>query len=57
MPLVKIDIIKGTRSPTEIRKMADVIQQTLLDHFSAPERDRYQVRMQSFTSHFPVDDI
>lgn len=43
MPLVKLDMIKGQRSPEEIRKLADVVQQTLLDSFNAPKGDRYQV--------------
>jgi len=41
MPLVKIDIIKGVRSPQEIKKLADVIQQVMLDKFNAPPKDRY----------------
>lgn len=43
MPLVKIDLIKGVRNPQEIKKLADVVQQVMLDHFNAPKRDRYQV--------------
>ena len=43
MPLVKIDVIKDQRSREELRILADVIQQVLLDHFHAPPRDRYQV--------------
>ncbi|KAL4886852.1 Tautomerase/MIF superfamily [Aspergillus karnatakaensis] len=43
MPLVKIDLIKGVRSPTEIRKLADTVQQVMLDHFKAPPKDRYQI--------------
>lgn len=30
MPLVKIDIIKGARTPEEIKKLADVIQVSLI---------------------------
>ena len=43
MPLVRVDVIKGQRSNQELRKLADVIQQVLLDTFHAPPRDRYQV--------------
>lgn len=43
MPLVRIDVIKGHRSPEELRMLADVIQQVLLDNFNVPLRDRYQV--------------
>jgi len=44
MPLVKIDLIKGVRSPEQIRKLADVVQDVMLAKFNAPPRDRYQVR-------------
>lgn len=43
MPLVKIDMIKGVRSPEEIKKLADIVQEIMLDKFAAPPRDRYQV--------------
>ena len=43
MPLVRIDVIKGQRSPDELRRLADVVQQVLLDNFDAPPGDRYQV--------------
>lgn len=43
MPLVKIDMIKGVRSPEEIKKLANVVQEIMLDKFAAPPRDRYQV--------------
>lgn len=42
MPLVKIDMIKGVRSPEEIKKLADIVQEIMLDKFAAPPRDRYQ---------------
>lgn len=43
MPLVRIDLVKGVRSPDEIRKLANVVQEVMRKHFHAPERDRYQV--------------
>ncbi|EEU33540.1 uncharacterized protein NECHADRAFT_102921 [Fusarium vanettenii 77-13-4] len=43
MPLVRIDIVKGVRSPDQVKKLADVVQRVLLDHFNAPPRDRYQI--------------
>ncbi|EXM14735.1 hypothetical protein FOTG_16881 [Fusarium oxysporum f. sp. vasinfectum 25433] len=36
MPLVRIDIVKGVRSPEQVKKLADVVQRVLLDHFNAP---------------------
>lgn len=43
MPLVKIDLIKGQRTPEQIKHLADVVQDVLIDKFAAPTRDRYQV--------------
>lgn len=34
---------KGVRSPTELRKLADTIQEVMLSSFKAPPKDRYQV--------------
>jgi phenylpyruvate tautomerase PptA (4-oxalocrotonate tautomerase family) len=44
MPLVKIDMIKNVRTPEQIKKLADTVQEVLLDKFAAPPRDRYQVK-------------
>jgi phenylpyruvate tautomerase PptA (4-oxalocrotonate tautomerase family) len=43
MPLVRIDVIEGRRSPEELRLLADVVQEVMLDVFAAPPGDRYQV--------------
>ncbi|EXJ81971.1 hypothetical protein A1O1_08038 [Capronia coronata CBS 617.96] len=53
MPLVKIDMIKGVRSPAEVRKVADVVQDVMLSTFNAPPRDRYQI----VTQHEPYEII
>lgn len=45
MPLVKIDVIKGRRSPTQLRALADVVQSVMLQDFKAPPKDRYQVSL------------
>jgi phenylpyruvate tautomerase PptA (4-oxalocrotonate tautomerase family) len=42
MPLVRIDITEG-RTETQVRAIADTVQEVMLDVFDAPERDRYQV--------------
>ncbi len=42
MPLVRIDLQKG-RTPEEVRRLADTIQDVMLDVFAAPPRDRYQI--------------
>ena len=42
MPLVRIDLLKG-RTPEELRRLADTVQDVMLDVFAAPPRDRYQI--------------
>ena len=49
MPLVRIDVIEGRRTPEELRRLADAVQEVVLDVFAAPPRDRYQV----ITEHRP----
>jgi phenylpyruvate tautomerase PptA (4-oxalocrotonate tautomerase family) len=51
MPLVRIDVQQG-RSPAALRKLADTVQDVMLDVFAAPAGDRYQV----ITEH-PVGQI
>ena len=51
MPLVRIDVQQG-RSPVQLRKLADTVQDVMLDVFAAPPRDRYQI----ITEH-PVGQI
>ena len=42
MPLVRIDVQTG-RTPEELRRLADVVQEVMLEAFAAPPRDRYQI--------------
>ena len=42
MPLVRIDVQTG-RTPAELRRLADVVQEVMLEVFAAPPRDRYQI--------------
>jgi len=42
MPLVRIDLIKG-KSPDHIRAIADGVHQALVETFSVPADDRFQV--------------
>jgi phenylpyruvate tautomerase PptA (4-oxalocrotonate tautomerase family) len=42
MPLVRIDVQKG-RTPEEPRRLADTVQDVMLDVFAAPPGDRYQI--------------
>jgi len=43
MPLVRIDVLEGRRTPEQLRLLADTVQEVMLDVFAAPPRDRYQV--------------
>ncbi|MDB6002990.1 MAG: 4-oxalocrotonate tautomerase [Rhizobacter sp.] len=43
MPLVRIDVVEGRRTPDQLRLLADTVQDVMLDVFAAPPRDRYQV--------------
>lgn len=45
MPLVKIDLVRGRRSPAQLRTLADTVQTVMLQKFKAPPRDRYQVNL------------
>ncbi len=51
MPLVRIDVQEG-RTAEQLRRIADVVQEVMLDVFAAPARDRYQI----ITEH-PVGQI
>lgn len=42
MPLVRIDVVEG-RSEEDLTLLADTVQDVMVEHFAAPERDRYQV--------------
>jgi phenylpyruvate tautomerase PptA (4-oxalocrotonate tautomerase family) len=42
MPLVRIDLQSG-RTPEELRRLADTVQDVMLDVFAAPPGDRYQI--------------
>ncbi|MDF3313590.1 tautomerase family protein [Rhodococcus sp. T2V] len=49
MPLVHIHVIENRRTPEQLRHVADVVQNVMLEHFAAPDRDRYQL----ITEHRP----
>jgi Tautomerase enzyme len=52
---VRIDIQQG-RSPSELRKIADVVQDVMLDVFAAPPRDRYQIITEHPVGHSIAED-
>jgi phenylpyruvate tautomerase PptA (4-oxalocrotonate tautomerase family) len=55
MPLVRIDVQAG-RAPAELRHLADVVQEVMLDVFAAPPRDRYQVITEHPVGHIIAED-
>lgn len=55
MPLVRIDLQVG-RSATQVRHIADVVQEVMLDVFAAPTRDRYQIVTEHPVGHVIVED-
>ncbi|HKN45439.1 MAG TPA: tautomerase family protein, partial [Propionibacteriaceae bacterium] len=55
MPLVRIDVQEG-RTPDELRKLADTIQDVMLDVFAAPPRDRYQIITEHPEGHIIAED-
>jgi phenylpyruvate tautomerase PptA (4-oxalocrotonate tautomerase family) len=55
MPLVRIDVQEG-RTPEELRKLADTIQDVMLDVFGAPPGDRYQIITEHDEGHIIAED-
>ena len=55
MPLVRIDVERG-RTPEELRKLTDTIQEVMLDVFAAPPRDRYQIITEHPEGHIIAED-
>ena len=43
MPLIRIDVMAGRRTPEQLRTLADTIHEVVLDTMAAPDRDRYQI--------------
>ncbi len=55
MPLARIDVHKG-RTPAELHKLADTIQDVMLEVFAAPPRDRYQIISEHDNGHIIAED-
>ncbi len=55
MPLVRIDVHKG-RTPAELHKLADTIQDVMLEVFAALPRDRYQIISEHDNGHIIAED-
>jgi phenylpyruvate tautomerase PptA (4-oxalocrotonate tautomerase family) len=55
MPLVRIDVIDG-RTDEELKRLADTVQNVMIDVFAAPERDRYQIIHEHSPGRIIVED-
>jgi phenylpyruvate tautomerase PptA (4-oxalocrotonate tautomerase family) len=55
MPLVRIDVLRG-RTPEGLRKLADTVQNVMLEVFAAPPRDRYQIISEHDKGHIIAED-
>ena len=55
MPLVRIDLQEG-RTPEQLRRLADTVQDVMLDVFAAPPRDRYQIITEHPRGHIIAED-
>jgi len=55
VPLVRIDLQEG-RTPEHVRRIADVVQEVMLDVFAAPPRDRYQIITEHPVGHIIAED-
>ncbi|HET9650129.1 MAG TPA: tautomerase family protein [Microlunatus sp.] len=55
MPLVRIDVQAG-RTPEQLRRLADVVQDVMLETFAAPPRDRYQIITEHPVGHIIAQD-
>ena len=55
MPLVRIDVQEG-RTPEQLRRLADVVQEVMLEVFDAPDRDRYQIITVHPAGHIIAED-
>ena len=56
MPLVHIHLVEGRRDQAAVRRIADVVQEVLREHFAAPPRDRYQLITEHRPGHIIVED-
>lgn len=55
MPLVRIDVQQG-RTPEQLRRIADTVQEVMLEVFAAPPRDRYQIITEHPVGHIIAED-
>ena len=55
MPLLRFDLIQG-RTPEELRTLLDATHEAMLEAFSVPPGDRYQIVHEHPSAHMIVED-
>ena len=56
MPLMHFHIVKGARTPDELRSLLNAAHDAMLEAFSVPARDRYQIVSEHEPTHMIVED-
>ncbi|GBR07405.1 tautomerase family protein [Acetobacter oeni] len=56
MPLLHFHIVKGSRTPDELKSLLDTAHAAMLEAFKVPARDRYQLVSEHEPSHMIVED-
>jgi phenylpyruvate tautomerase PptA (4-oxalocrotonate tautomerase family) len=56
MPLIRIDVMAGRRTPEQLRTLADTIHEVVLETMDAPARDRYQIITEHAAGQMIIED-
>ncbi|GBQ15078.1 tautomerase family protein [Komagataeibacter rhaeticus] len=56
MPLMHFHVVKGARTPEELRSFLDAAHDAMVEAFKVPVRDRYQLVSEREPSHMIVED-
>jgi len=57
MPLIRIDVVEGRRTPERLRLLADSVHEALVEKFAAPEADRLQIIHEHRPEHMILRDV
>ncbi|MFE5704322.1 tautomerase family protein [Rhodococcus koreensis] len=56
MPLIHLHVIENRRSAEQLKVVADAVHGVMLEHFAAPDRDRYQLITEHKPGHIIAED-
>ena len=56
MPLIRIDVVQGRRTPEQLDTLLDTVHAEMVSAFETPQRDRYQVLHEHPREHLRVQD-